>query len=682
MVGLERYERRFADAEVDIGVLQLLEDNDWAELRLPDGARRRITDAAREAKLLEIVGGDVNARKSNGSLAERERATIEDCIDEEGDDDDNVDGDDDEVNRVPATQQFASSGLATSMARRKGHLLRGLAGKLAMDDDGEDDEDLAETTAGNLVDKTAEDANIPSDQPGVVLEEDATAEKSARPFVSANANRGFSQLESLLNELEEDEPEGDSEKAFPALDSLLNDKNSSAPDAVLEGTPAAKSPVVVCLDGDTPPAVVRNCPSTTDRRTAKVLASNTKGSLPAPVDVIEISPDIPPRAEVCSDFLCPVALSEPFDCPRIAAVRNKVSVRPDGAEAYGPPLTVFDGRVKTVTYGSVGKENAAPCGLRLSNRAQVRSRDSIVAHAHLAANTLPSPNTSRHADSENSLQAPGLLDLVDSDEGDFVVSPDRGRESPAVCDPPECTVECPFKTVADVNRWCNERRNEEIRRHRARLALIEAERERACTAAVDSSTRTPLALSVLGKRPGSAANVDLCDDDGADVFANEAVPAAGGIDDGGFLDLTQRGGMFENEIGELSRKDAVGGNSASERSSRLVEESVETAGDAAAGKLPKAKKKKEKKSAPRPPVAEDKDVVDAIRGNSTLYDKILVVEPVGLAAVMEVVKEAGFRMSIANLTSFLDRQGISYMAPPKPVLDSQREYLRQLNSQL
>lgn len=54
-LGLERYASKFADEEIDFEALRLLHDSDFAKLRVPDAARRRIADALTAVPLLAQI---------------------------------------------------------------------------------------------------------------------------------------------------------------------------------------------------------------------------------------------------------------------------------------------------------------------------------------------------------------------------------------------------------------------------------------------------------------------------------------------------------------------------------------------------------------------------------------------------------------------------------------------------
>ena len=57
LLGLERYAHRFAEEEIDFPALRLLKDSDFAHLRIPDAARRRIADALTAVPVLAQIEG-------------------------------------------------------------------------------------------------------------------------------------------------------------------------------------------------------------------------------------------------------------------------------------------------------------------------------------------------------------------------------------------------------------------------------------------------------------------------------------------------------------------------------------------------------------------------------------------------------------------------------------------------
>lgn len=94
LLGLGRYAERFAQEEIDLVALRLLDDDDFAQLKIPDAARRRIAEAMHSVPILAQIQAE----------ARRER---------EGD---REMGEEDEV--VP-TQQFPESRLGQTMRRRE-----------------------------------------------------------------------------------------------------------------------------------------------------------------------------------------------------------------------------------------------------------------------------------------------------------------------------------------------------------------------------------------------------------------------------------------------------------------------------------------------------------------------------------------------------------------------------------
>lgn len=97
LLGLARYAGRFAEEEIDLVALRLLEDADFAQLRIPDAARRRIAEAMHSVPILAQIQKGV--RESRGE----ERS---------------ADGQQEQEEDIVATQQFPESRLAQTMRRQ------------------------------------------------------------------------------------------------------------------------------------------------------------------------------------------------------------------------------------------------------------------------------------------------------------------------------------------------------------------------------------------------------------------------------------------------------------------------------------------------------------------------------------------------------------------------------------
>lgn len=72
LLGLERYAERFASEEVDLAALRLLDEDDFAQLRIPDAARRRIAEALQSVQVLVQIEGGVGTRSQSGREDEGE----------------------------------------------------------------------------------------------------------------------------------------------------------------------------------------------------------------------------------------------------------------------------------------------------------------------------------------------------------------------------------------------------------------------------------------------------------------------------------------------------------------------------------------------------------------------------------------------------------------------------------
>lgn len=676
MVGLERYEKRFVAQEVDIVALQLLEDGDWAELGLPDGARRRITDAAREAKLLEIDTTTSGPNMTGGVEDNREDGS---GIPKSDDDDDSFDN-------LPATQRLRSSKLAATMARREGHLLAGLAGRfIAEEEINEDLRDDAWEKPDDLVE---------TDFATVRSSEKETPALSTFGTAQSHASRGYTQLESLLNE--EGMTQFNEERAVGTC-AVRDAADVLEPEAARERTAVALHTAVVYVDGDTPPATVEKCPAeisdgkANGREVASRLGADASASMP--VDIIEISPDPPRRPFSVLEERVPFsphpALGTPQRAPDAAMSREDEDA---GRRSERTETAKTSGLKAPIRSPPVGKDtncdNLIDWQSRVSHVAKVRNSGLLEDNAR-NANSSPNGGSLVCDEGSQASNESGILDLAGSDKSN--TSPGRVC-LPAGSSPANgCRIQCPYKTVADVNRWYTEIRNEEIRHHRAQLMRIESERERACKAAEDfssqnSSSQNSSPSSVLGKRAGTAdretsRHVRDCEKEVCHNFDEEA--------DDRVLDLTQRGDESDccDDLLGISTDDHSGSDvavdsSRSERSSSAAD-GCASGPTAACTQQSKTKKSKRKKNVvARPPAAQDENLIAVLRRNPELYDKILVVEPVALDAVMGAVKQAGYRISVANLAGFLDRQGVNYKVSPKPLSNGQREYMKQLNSQL
>jgi Slx4 endonuclease len=623
---MERYERRFAVQEVDMVALRMLGEDDWAQLGLPNGARRKIGDAAREAALL-----DVDARGGSGTR-EAERA---------------VGGGGAAGDSVVLTQQFPSSGLGLAMTTGRRPLLRRVARRI-IDTEGEEEEEGEGEGEG-----TVDDADEGGHQSGVAdcAGAGGTCAHAAAAPGQADLSRGYTQLESLLDEFD-----GGAARAHTRDDGAIDAELASleqGPASVAPEAPA-KSPVVYSLDVDSEtPTAVRSAPESPGPGGLRTPARTASAREPAPVEVIEISPDAPSRGPRTPPPPPPPPLSPPIS-PVFEQPRDADCVASDGGASD-------DGNVLDLTHLGPQSPGAAFCSPAPSPGAIVDPGAAVPSLAHRrdpgdaeAAKVGTSP-AGGAGDAGGALGEDECLEYARR----------SGQSPPRAASVPAGTgITCPHARVADVEAWYDERRTVEILRHRALLASIEAERERAICAAVGACcalqaspphVSAPPSSGVLGKRHGAEGG-DEDEEDGGDDL----------------LDLTQNECESEGDDG--------GGGSAKEN---------ESGGDGAERSRPDkgkskgaAPKRKRNDAVPsRPPIAEDKDMLDAIRRDAELYDRLLVLEPVSLDAVRNVVRQAGYRVSVANLTTFLDRQGVSYTAPPKPTGDDARQYLKQLNSQ-
>lgn len=727
MVGLERYEKRFAAQEVDIVALQLLEDGDWAELGLPEGARRRITDAARHAKLMEMRATAITNDAPSEAI---ENAHVFDIANDDGDDDVDDDNDVSAPNAMPATQHFRTSNLGSTMARRKGHLLAGMAGRLHCDDDDETEEEKEEEE-GLKAESDHSDKEALEISTGIQVEatKGRVVPKTLNSHSGANtdqtkkkvaprlrASRGYTQLESFLDEVDANEGEGD--------------------DTAAEGLPVevSEAPAAPCIQGcSANKGSGHLAMASAQRGTSSAFVVNSlkdggggfgrvgvPATSPAVIDIIEISPEaaapalsppenrvspLPqPDLELPSDTLptdgvvnfshqpatgfrseeyAGVPQSEVVErARRVSVVRD---ARSPGAKSKGQFLaldtTQREGDEAVVcSVGGSSLRQDDDEGLWCQDGAlSEHSDDSGVldlagsdnhfvspSKPHDSAPTHPVLRSTCDGRSGRDSRDPAVLDLAGCDRSP--VAPDRVVPFGDANVGPRSSEQCPYDTEAEVNQWFNERRNDEIRRHRGILERLEAERQRACESAIDYRGEKSSSPGLLGKRKGAAGSAFASARGTADA-ADDRELSAGESDDS-VLDLTQRGG----EVSEGDENTARDGN---------VADVTARVGAASAAAAPKRKSKKNKKaSAPRPPPARDEELVSVIRGNHELHDKILVVEPVALDAVMAAVKQAGFRVSVANLAAFLDRQGVNYKVGAKEQTDGQREYMKQLNSQL
>lgn len=97
LLGLARYADRFAQEEVDLVALRLLDDDDFAQLRIPDAARRRIAEAMHSVPILAQIQAEARSEREEDGEME--------------------DAGEDEV--LLPTQKFPESKLGQTMRRRQ-----------------------------------------------------------------------------------------------------------------------------------------------------------------------------------------------------------------------------------------------------------------------------------------------------------------------------------------------------------------------------------------------------------------------------------------------------------------------------------------------------------------------------------------------------------------------------------
>lgn len=656
-VGLERYGKKFAEEELDLEAMRLLGDDGWAELKIPKAAERRIRDAISGAGAL----GAANEGTGDGGGAKGEEG-----------------GKITETVVYPQTQQFGTSGLGVAMARREGHLLKGRAGRFLddSDDDADDDEKPekrgGEASGGASVDAIKESWEVVAvgdgrgGEVGALDSMDTPDDAEVGNQVSREsgevsraqsaAARGFTQLESLLDDF------GDEETQKLAAGSERNricTGNASDSYNYAAGHSAKLTPARAVSDSRSPGT--KSCRIELLDSVAKAHCSEPSHSSPThpevhtltvTPEVIEISPDAGEDAGAIT-FRQPRAMS-PVAC---------VGLRPPsgGDEHSGSDSDVLnlaeDESEDDKCYSNHGGSPAK----RLSPLA--------VPERPLSPRHSPRPSSSCS----------------------------EGRSVPFPVGQSEEGVICPYSKVADVKMWLESRRKREIERHTIALREIVAEYNRAYRAASDSGNMSPSAVvrNALGKRSSTLGNRssdgELCHGSRSDSS------------DDSFLDLTQLlEGSDEEAEQEGAERDIVVG--------RVVAAAVPEAENSSPKKKRKrgkgnvafktkktkafassdsdlaeaidgspAKPKKPKK--PRAPAASDDDLAAAIRGSPELHDQLLAMEPVPVDNVLNAVKQAGFRISLANLVNFLSLQGVSYKVPPKPVTKASRKYLAELNSQ-
>lgn len=103
LLGLQRYAQKFAEEEIDLVALRLLDDDDFTQLRIPDAARRRIAEAMHSVPILAQIQGE--ARKGRGGSDNNNNVNPHEILKDDDDDDDDI---------LP-TQKFQDSRLGRAM---------------------------------------------------------------------------------------------------------------------------------------------------------------------------------------------------------------------------------------------------------------------------------------------------------------------------------------------------------------------------------------------------------------------------------------------------------------------------------------------------------------------------------------------------------------------------------------
>jgi SAM domain (Sterile alpha motif) len=539
----------------------------------------------------------------------------------------------------PMTQQFAVSNLGQAMRRRHNLLIRD-------DDDDDDGEDRVGDDCEAGDDGDAKD-ELPSSQRFDLRT------MSKPESTGPRASRGFTQLERLLeeecNDNDDDDCNTNEESAGDCVDvagTSFREESPAASVSLPRSASVARSvekiPACVCepaihvIDGDTPQVGFLAGGRTTNGESPIVIQSSPENERPRDEDKAR-------EENTFSRYLPPARLiySPSYRDPSLSPSRS--------------PSPVVD--------------------YEAAHRAHSPSP------AHLSADRDLPP-----------LECPG----------------------PPPCAPLAVSFaqedfyrQCPSAGLGQMQEWFKEMQQEERKRHALRMKAIRSEFLRAaqCVNEVENGTLAGKNIpngTVLGKRgsdeegenvararkrPSSGSwraesftcgileridgrhedereevfdllHISVCEKDNADSVIDEG----DGDEDDDLLDLTQHsGGDERNENGSTDPCDAD-----------PYDGKVEPGTKAKPRKLSKLK---------RSPVAQDADVLRAIRDCTAVYDKVLALEPVELNAVMAEVKRAGFRIGIAKLGDLLDRQGVSYKSSLKETTAEQRAYLKTLNSQ-
>lgn len=649
-VGLERYGKKFAEEELDLEAMRLLGDDGWAEFKIPKAAERRIRDAISGAGAL----GAAEKRMCDGGGGEEEEG-----------------GEGTETVVYPQTQQFGTSGLGVAMARREGHLLKGRAGRFLDDSDDDDDDDEEPENRGRGdsggasvdADKESREVAAVGDGRGgeggaldsVDTPDDAevgnrvSRESGEMSSARRAAARGFTQLESLLDDFGDDETQ---KFATGCERNGISIGNAAGSCNYTVGDSAEATPARAVSDSESPGT--KSFPIELLDSVAKAHCSEPSHSSPthpevhtltATPEVIEISPDAGEDADA-------IASRQPRAVSPVACVGLR---RPSGGEHYGSDSDVLN----------LAQEESEDDKCNSNDGGSPAKRLSPLAVAERSLSPLPSPRPSS--------------------------SSPKGRSVPFSVGQSEEGVTCPYSKVVDVKIWLESRRKREIERHTIALREIDAEYDRAYRAASDSGNSSPSAVvrKALGKR---SSDGELCHGNRSDSS------------DDSFLDLTQHVEGSDEEAEQEGVEGDIGGGGAvaaavseAEKSSpkkkrkrgkgKVARKTKKTKAfsssdtDLLAGANDGSPAKPKKPGKPRAPAASDNDLAAAIRGSPQLHDQLLAMEPVPVDDVLNVVKQAGFRISLANLVNFLSLQGVSYKVPPKPVTKASRKYLADLNSQ-
>lgn len=662
LVGLQRYSQRFIEHEIDLDVLQNLGVDDWPILRLPENAQRRIQDALVDAHLLRKLATSALDRNQS-MISEKENipkiddeyllssapAAITMNTAKERDNEAGEFSDLEEISAVPHTQPLGSSILGKQMCPPR---------RLLPTQEDNDNSIIADTPS--LL-RTGDNINVwaPRNLELVC--------SGAHPHSGQNQRRGYTQLEELIKEAEE----------------VAVDANIISDGERLMETPRPSS-VKACIQ-----VAHENWQNLHTKYSANVVID---------LDVASNTTDGEPSVHGGDSARRDGAVGN------VACNKNPIKIFHDESCNLAPislsqPLPVEQGLINdtfpTSNMAQLVTENATEMDPLTNTCAGLPALESDIHWESTRA--IKIVDVTRHCSSRSSANSSPAR--ISKDHKKAYVSVDQAATESR----------CPVSNLLNIELWYETHCEKERIRHKSKMRRLRREYEGA-RRHVESRNSNCLNSDNRTDDEQLASTVETED---AVCFARAVEPVTTIDDDcdlfrGKQRNLTESADSAEDEelvrtrIGKLSSRgkddDDSQKRAVSEDESEsdvldltqdCFDEEDETHGGTnenvtnnhVTGKGTKTKGgKHSKKSASRTKVS-DEIVLDVIRKNHELHDKMLLMEPVRFEDVSKTLTDAGVRIGVSRLTDFLDRQGISYKSVYKDLTRGRKDYLRHLNSQ-